>query len=221
MQGVDYTTLVAACHELQAHWVPSKVEQVYQRDRYTLCLSLRTVSQRGWLTISWHPQAARLCMGDAPPRLPDTFTFSDQLRHQLNGLALISIQLHSEWERVVELQFAKRPQDAKQWSVFVEIMNKYSNVILANAEGQIVTAAHQVSHKQSSLRAIQTGDRYTLPPKRFSSRPKREETFEDWQGKIQLVPKPLTKAMTQLYSGLSSALLNGLLERAKIPRQSA
>ena len=220
MQGVDYTTLVASCHELQTHWVPAKVEQVHQRDRYTLCLSLRTVKKRVWLIISWHPQAARLCIGDAPPRVPDTFTFSDQLRHQLNGLALISIQLHSEWERVVELQFAQRPQDSKQWSVFVEVMNKYSNVILANADGQIVTAAHQVSSKQSSLRAIQTGDLYSLPPKRFSSIPKSEETFKDWKENIQLVPKPLTKAINQVYSGLSSALLNMLLQQADIPVKS-
>lgn len=220
MQGVDYTTLVAACHELQAHWVPAKVEQVYQRDRYTLCLSLRTVNQRAWLMLSWHPQAARLCIGEAPPRVPDTFTFSDQLRHQLNGLALVSIQLHSEWERVVELQFAKRPQDSKQWSVFVEVMNKYSNVILANADGQIVTAAHQVSEKQSSLRAIQTGAPYSLPPKRFSSIPNSQEPFEAWKENIQLVPKPLTKAMTQVYSGLSSALLTELLNRANIPTTS-
>ncbi|MEM9135902.1 MAG: NFACT family protein, partial [Cyanobacteria bacterium P01_F01_bin.42] len=132
MQGVDYTTLVAACHELQHQWVPAKVEKIYQRDRYNLYLALRTVNSRGWLLISWHPQAARISLSDAPPRIPDTFTFSDQLHHQLNGLALVDISLRTSWERVAELKFAKRPQDPAAWSLLVEIMNKYSNVILLN-----------------------------------------------------------------------------------------
>lgn len=67
MQPVDFTTFTAACAELQADWLPARLEQVYQCDRYTIALGLRTLKQRGWLTISWHPNAARLCMGDAPP----------------------------------------------------------------------------------------------------------------------------------------------------------
>ena len=109
MQSVDVTTLTAICHDLQSHWLPAKVEQVYQKDPYTISIALRTLKKRSWLTISWHPQAARLCIGDPPPRTPDTFTFSDQLRHQLNGFALVNLKMISPWERVVNLQFAKRP----------------------------------------------------------------------------------------------------------------
>ncbi|WP_339461306.1 NFACT family protein, partial [Nodularia spumigena] len=72
MQPVDYTTLTASCSELRAHWLPSRLEQVYQRDRYTIAVALRTLKQRDWLEISWHPQGARICIGEPPPRLPDT-----------------------------------------------------------------------------------------------------------------------------------------------------
>ena len=33
-QTLDYTTLVAACHELASNWVPAKVEEVRRRHRY-------------------------------------------------------------------------------------------------------------------------------------------------------------------------------------------
>ncbi len=122
MQSLDVTTLITICNDLQTHWVPAKVEQVYQRDTYTICLALRTLKKRSWLTICWHPQAARLCMGDPPPRIPDTFTFSDQLRHQLNGFALINLNMISPWERVVDLQFAKRPGDELIWHNFYKKM---------------------------------------------------------------------------------------------------
>ena len=87
MQSFDLTTLIASCCELRQDWLPARLEQVYQRDRFTISLGLRTLKSRGWLDISCHPQAARICIGDPPPRIPDTFTFSDQLRHQLAGLA--------------------------------------------------------------------------------------------------------------------------------------
>ncbi|MFM7576966.1 MAG: NFACT family protein, partial [Microcystaceae cyanobacterium] len=70
MQSVDFTTLMALCRELQAQWLPARIEQVYQRDRHTLSLALRTLERRGWLTLCWHPQAARLCLEDVPPRSP-------------------------------------------------------------------------------------------------------------------------------------------------------
>lgn len=149
MQPVDFTTLMAVCHDLATHWVPARCEQVVQCDTTTLAIALRTLDRRGWLTVSWHPQAARLHLGDAPPKGQDTFTFSQQLKHQLNQLALIAITPLAPWERALDLQFGPRPGDPPQWHLYVEIMGKYSNVILANAQNQIVTAAHQVSDQQS------------------------------------------------------------------------
>ena len=115
MQPLDFTTLTAACSEISALWIPARIEQVYQRDRYTITIGLRTLKQRGWLEISWHPQAAHICIGDPPPRTPDTFTFSQQLLHQLNGLALVSCASVVPWERVVDLQFANRPGEPARW----------------------------------------------------------------------------------------------------------
>lgn len=72
IQPVDYTTLVALVSALQRDWIPSRLEQIYQYDRHTICLALRTLEKRDWLWISWHPQAARIHMGDRPPatRIP-------------------------------------------------------------------------------------------------------------------------------------------------------
>ncbi|MFE4107761.1 Rqc2 family fibronectin-binding protein [Almyronema epifaneia] len=221
MQPVDFTTLIAAGHELRSEWLPSRCEQVYQRDRYTLCIALRTLQQRGWLTISWHPQAARLHIAEAPPRLPDTFTFSQQLKHQLNGLALIKIEAIAPWERVLDLQFGQRPDDPAQWHLYVEIMGKYSNAILTTAQQQIVTAAHQVSEAQSRVRPIQTGDFYQPPPAITDPLPSLQETQASWQERISLIPGGLKKMMMQVYGGLSSALVRSLIEAANLdPSQS-
>jgi len=221
VQSVDFTTLTAACCELRSDWVPGRTEQVYQRDRYTIALCLRTLKGRGWLTLSWHPQAARICLGDPPPRTPDTFTFSDQLRHQLSGLALVDIKAIALWERVLDLQFAKRPGDPVSFHLYVEIMGKYSNVILTGADNLIVTAAHQVSAKQSSIRLIQTGQPYELPPALTASLPSLSESQERWQERVSLVPGALQRQLLKTYRGLSPALVRSMAKAAGIdPDQS-
>ena len=158
MQQVDFTTLTAAVRELQSDWIPARVESVYQRDRYTLALSLRTLDKRGWIAISWHPQAARIVLTDPPPRIPDTFTLSQQLRSVLGGLAMVEMEMVSPWERLVKLTFATRPGAEALYYLYVEPIGKYSNLTLTDADNLIITTAHQVTNKQSSVRTIETVD---------------------------------------------------------------
>ncbi|HEY9908518.1 MAG TPA: NFACT RNA binding domain-containing protein [Thermosynechococcaceae cyanobacterium] len=221
MQPVDLTTLTAIAAELRIDWLPARLEQVYQRDRYTLALALRTLDRRSWLTICWHPQAAHLCGGDPPPRTPDTFTFSQQLRHQVGNLALVAIAVIDPWERVLDLQFSRRPGDPVLWHLYVEIQGKYSNVILANQDNQIVTAAHQVSAQQSSVRPIQTGQPYEIPPGLTNPIPSLEEPFDRWRDRLRLIPATLKRVLPKNYRGLSSALAISLAQRAALdPEQN-
>ncbi|WP_448603563.1 Rqc2 family fibronectin-binding protein [Thermoleptolyngbya sp.] len=214
MQPVDYTTLMAACAELRATWLPARLEQVVQRDRHTIALCLRTLEQRSWLTLSWHPQAARVCIDAPPPKGPDTFTFSQQLRHQLNGLALVAIEAIAPWERVLDFRFARRPGDPALWHLYVEIMGKYSNVVLTTADNQIVTVAHQVSAQQSSVRPVLTGQPYEFPPGLTESVPSLTEPLERWQERVALIPGPLKRNLLKAYRGLSSALVLRLIAAA-------
>ncbi|HEY9881274.1 MAG TPA: NFACT RNA binding domain-containing protein [Leptolyngbyaceae cyanobacterium] len=220
MQPVDFTTLSAICHDLRVHWLPSRCEQVYQRDRNTICLALRTLDKRAWLTLSWHPQAARVHIGDAPPRTSDTFTLSQQIKHQINGLALVAIEPVAPWERAFDFQFARRPGDEPEWHLYLEVMGKYSNLFLTNARNQIVTVAHQVSEQQSSVRPVATGDIYELPPAIAGPLPNLQESQERWQERVSLIPGPLQKMLLKAYGGLSTALVRSLLVAADLSLES-
>lgn len=218
MQPVDFTTLAAVSADLRSHWLPARCEQVYQRDPYTLFIALRTLDARGWLSISWHPQAARLHIAPPPPKQPDTFTFSQQLKHQLGGLALTKIEPLAPWERALDLQFARRPDEDALWHLYVEVMGKHSNVILTTIDHQIVTAAHQVSEQQSSVRPIQTGKPYVPPPAIRGKLPALSESFEDWRDRVALIPGPLKKMLVKSYSGVSSSVASQLIAAAALSR---
>jgi predicted ribosome quality control (RQC) complex YloA/Tae2 family protein len=221
VQPVDFTTLNAACYELRTQWIPGRTEQVYQRDRFTIAIALRTLKKRGWLTICWHPQAARIHIGDPPPKIPDTFTFSDQLRHQLSGLALIAIDTIAPWERVLDLKFARRPGDPPIFHLYVEIIGKYSNVTLTDADNLIITTAHQVSEKQSTIRTIQTGQPYEIPPVLTGTMPSLREPQARWQERVSLVPGALHRQLLKSYRGLSPAVARSMAAAAGFdPNQS-
>jgi predicted ribosome quality control (RQC) complex YloA/Tae2 family protein len=214
MQQVDFTTLTAAVRELQSDWIPARVESVYQRDRYTLALSLRTLDKRGWIAISWHPQAARIVLTDPPPRIPDTFTLSQQLRSVLGGLAMVGMEMVSPWERLVKLTFATRPGAEALYYLYVEPIGKYSNLTLTDADNLIITTAHQVTNKQSSVRTIETGRPYEVPPSLTDPMPNLEESIERWIDRVSLIPDKLNQRLVRSYRGLSTILMNELITAA-------
>ena len=67
-EQLDFTTILACCRELATLWVPSKVESVVMADESAMALSLRAIDRHGWLHVSWHPIAARVCLGAFPER---------------------------------------------------------------------------------------------------------------------------------------------------------
>jgi predicted ribosome quality control (RQC) complex YloA/Tae2 family protein len=211
LQPIDFTTLAALREDLEQILLPARLEQVHQGDRYTVYLALRTVQGRQWLTLSWHAQAARICIGDTPPKQAEVFSFGQQILHQLGNLALVAIKFPVPWERVLDLQFARRPGDPVLWHLYVEIMGQYSNVILVNQEGQIVTAAYQVGQRQTRLRLVQTSSTYELPPSQISVPPNRSESQDHWRERLTLIPGPIGKTLIKVYRGLSSALVRDML----------
>ena len=94
---------------------------------------------------------------------------------------------------MLDLQFARRPGDPILWHLYVEIMGKYSNVILTDAKNIIVTAAHQVSSQQSSVRPIQTSQPYDYPPALLGDLPSLNESQARWQERVSLVPGALKR----------------------------
>ncbi len=214
MQSFDFTSLMAICAELRRQWLPARIEQIYQTDRYTLSLALRTLEKQRWLTLCWHPQWARLCLTNPPPKIPDTFTLSDQLRHQLKGLALIALDPVEPWERVLDLKIAPRPDDPPQYHLYLEIMGKYSNLILCDDRQQIISVAHQVNAQQSRVRTVLTGQPYTLPPTLLGTVPNRGEAYLRWQERLSLIPGSLKKQLVKNYRGVSPMVAQSLLAEA-------
>ncbi|GAQ80351.1 hypothetical protein KFL_000520210 [Klebsormidium nitens] len=219
LQPVDYTTLAASCFELETEWLPSKVERITQTDKHTVAIGLRTLEQNGWLYLCWHPVAARLCTGGAPPVSPsaDGFSFGEQLRQTLRGLALLEVGLPEKWERVARLRFGVRPGDPPVKDLYVEVMGRYSNVVLTSPQGEVIACAYQVGSKMSSLRTLQTGSQYVLPPPASGLSPTDVQTLDDWADVLVRVDQPTaSKSLVRAFRGVSPTLAAELVSKAGV-----
>ena len=136
-------------------------------------------------------------------------------------MALVSCACVTPWERVVDLQFARRPGESAVWHLYAEVMGKYSNVILTDSANEIITAAHQVSSQQSSIRPIQTGQPYELPPALTGTIPSLSESQERWLERVSLVPGAIKRCLLKSYRGLSPSLVQSMVQVAGLnPEQS-
>ncbi|EFJ52975.1 hypothetical protein VOLCADRAFT_78603 [Volvox carteri f. nagariensis] len=216
LQPVDFSTLVACCAELRSGWVPAKVEQVVMPDKTSLCILLRTPSGQGWLRVCWHPAAGRLTMmtqGSVPERgnASELYSLGEQVREALCGLVLVEVSLPAPWERVANLQFGVRPGEAPTRHLYCEIMARYSNVILASADGEVLAAAYQarkelgegVGGMLSSHRQVQVGRTYSLPPQLYGVPPSAAPSFDQWRDTLGR----LVDGFIRAFHGVSPALV--------------
>lgn len=216
MQPVDLTTLRALQQDLAQNWLPARVETLQQIDLWTVYLCLRTLKSRVWVLLSWHPQAARTHLCTPPPKAPDPFQFSQPLQRNLRGLALIDLRLVDPWERVLDWQFARRPGEPPLWHLYLEIMGRYSNAVLVDRQEMIFACGHGVSDRQSSVRPVQPGLPYQSPPALLEQPPSLQDSFEQWQETLSLIPGPVGKGILKSYRGVSGSLVQSMLHAAQV-----
>ncbi|GAB4218388.1 MAG: NFACT RNA binding domain-containing protein [Synechococcales cyanobacterium] len=209
MQPFDLTALRVVHGDLQRRWCPARLETVVQTDLWTLHFCLRTLTERGWITVCWHPQWARLHQGSPPPKQGDPFQFGQTLQ-RLRGLALVAMEQRDPWERVVEWQWAIRPGEAILWRLIIEVMGKYSNVVLIDPDQQIVACGHGVSERQSRLRPVQVGLPYDPPPPLTAHVPSLHTSLAEWQERLTTVPGPWGQRLLKQYRGVSRSLLESM-----------
>lgn len=227
----DYTTLAAAVEELQA-WLPAKCDQVVQVSAATLALGLRTATARTHLYLSWQQHAAGITR-DGPPAsrgaASEAFGFGEQVQAALRGQVLTAVALPARWERVVSLSFAGRLGQDASHVLYHEVQGRYSNLVLAaGEEGSIVAAGHQVGGKQSSLRQVQVGGAYELPPPGPGLDPDVHSLVADWQQVVvQQAAQPgkqpgsLSAALVRAFRGVSPALVRELCSAAGVAENAA
>lgn len=166
----------AMVHELQK-LVSGRVGRISQPFPNEVIITIRAQRHNFPLLLSAHPNYARIQISDMPyknPPVPTNFTMT--LRKYLEGAKLIKVE-QLENDRVVYLSFETRNElgDRMPLLLSIEIMGRYSNVILINqTKNLIIDTIKHIGPDQNRFRTLLPGVPYNKPPKQ-----KRLDPFTD------------------------------------------
>lgn len=152
--------------ELEAGALGAKVDKIYQPSREMLILAMRGKNMNNKLLISASANSARIHFTDYTvenPAQPPMLCML--LRKKLCGAKLSRIK-QIGLERVLLLEFDAHNElgDEIVLTLAVEIMGRYSNIILIDERGLIIDSVKRIDSDISSVRFILPGLKYELPP---------------------------------------------------------
>ena len=150
--------------EIEDNAINSRVDKIYQPNKDELILFLRSKNNIKKLFISSRGNnSARIHFTKYVPENPKVPPMLCMLfRKKLCGAKLISVRQPS-LERVLFLDFSAKTELAEpiKLTLVVEIMGKYSNIILIDSEEKIIDAVKRVDIQMSSKRLILPGAKYS------------------------------------------------------------
>lgn len=154
-------------NEISDFAVDSRVDKIHQPSRDELVITLRSREGSKRLLISCNADSARIHFTDFPPENPPKPPmFCLLLRKRLTGAWVTSI-VQEDLERILRINFSGTDElgDKVSYSLIVEIMGRYSNIIFVDKDNRIIDSVKRIDENKSQVREILPGLTYTAPPK--------------------------------------------------------
>ncbi len=154
-------------NEISSFALGSRVEKIHQPSKEELVFSLRSREGAKKLLLSARADSARVHFIQNPPENPAKPPMLCMLfRKHLTGGKIVDIKQDS-FERILTFKIENTNElgDAVTLSLIIEIMGRYSNIILVNDKGIIIDSVKRVDEEKSQVRAVLPGLKYVSPPK--------------------------------------------------------
>lgn len=144
----------------------ARVDKIYQPNHDEIVLLLRTRHDAFKLLMSARANSPRIHFTQYAPENPKTPPMLCMLlRKRLAGAKLADVR-QPQLERLLYLDFDATNElgDSVRLTLVMEVMGKYSNIILMDGQGIIIDALKRVDAEMSSQRLVLPGLKYELPP---------------------------------------------------------
>lgn len=163
---LDAVCLLGTVREIDARIVGGRIDKIYQPERDEIVLSIRLMHGGVKLLLSVGAGAPRMHFIETArenPAAPPMFCML--LRKHLQGAKIISVT-SPDMERmaIITCDTVDEMGVPSKKYVAVELMGKYSNIILYDAEGRILDAVKRIDGDTSGKRQVLPGLFYRMPP---------------------------------------------------------
>lgn len=213
---LDAVFLSALRTELDGQLRGMKIDKVQQPEADQIVLSLRGPGGSSRLLLSAGTGDARVHLTDASfenPASPPMFCML--LRKHLSGARIRSVT-QPPLERVADLALDcvdSLGENSKK-HLIVELMGRYSNIILTDQDGRIVDCLRRVDTLMSELRQVLPGLFYRLPPAQDKRDPLKitDGEFSDLLNRAP-ADREADKWLLETFTGLSPLVCREIVSR--------
>ncbi|MBQ8026964.1 MAG: NFACT family protein, partial [Clostridia bacterium] len=214
--ALDGLTLSFLRKEIADAAVGCRIEKVHQPSREELVLILRGRNGAHKLLLSAGANSPKIHFTDFPPENPAKPPMLCMLLRKHLTSALLTDIRQIGLERALFLDFDATNEigDHVKFTLCIEIMAQYSNIILINEDGIILDAVKRVDSETSSRRQILPGMLYKMPPKQNKPDLTDAEPIEIAKSAAEKDGKTASSAILASVQGLSPIVCREIVSRA-------
>ena len=191
-------------NEIAQFAIDSRVDKIHQPSKDEIIINLRSRQGSKKLLLSCNADAARIHFTEFPPENPaKPPMFCLLLRKRLAGAWVTDIE-QDNLERILKINFSGTDElgDKTNYSLIIEIMGKYSNIIFVGKDGKIIDSMKRVDENKSHIREVLPGVTYVAPPKQDKLNIFTDD-IEKIREKIAQSRKGMYKAVMEAIKGVS------------------
>lgn len=191
-------------NEIAQFAIDSRVDKIHQPSKDEIIINLRSRQGSKKLLLSCNADAARIHFTEFPPENPaKPPMFCLLLRKRLTGAWVTDIE-QDNLERILKINFSGTDElgDKTNYSLIIEIMGKYSNIIFVGKDGKIIDSMKRVDENKSHIREVLPGVTYVAPPKQDKLNIFTDD-IEKIREKIAQSRKGIYKAVMEAIKGVS------------------
>ncbi len=213
----DACMLRAVLNELSSQFPEAKIEKVYQPANDEIDLLIHYGRATARLLFNVGPNAPRIQLTDVAKENPKVApAFCMLLRKRLTGAKIVSVE-QPNFDRIARLKVVGYDDMGYAVDMYIvcEIMGKYANFILLDANDKIISAIKMVDFAASEIRQILPGLKYEYPEISNRLSPVNSSR-EDFFRALFAFDKTRTveKFITSTYSGVAIQIARELAHRA-------
>ena len=214
--ALDGLTLSFLRKEIADTAVGCRVEKVHQPSREELVLVLRGRNGAHKLLLNAGANSPKIHFTAFPPENPAKPPMLCMLLRKHLTSALLTNVRQEGLERALFLDFDATNEigNPVKFTLCIEIMAQYSNIILINEEGIILDAVKRVDSETSSLRQILPGMLYKMPPKQNKPDLTEISSFDAAASASEKDGKTASSAILASVQGLSPIVCREVVSRA-------
>ena len=213
----DACMMRAVLSEFTAQFPEAKIEKVLQpqNDEIDLVVHYGRASRR--LVLNVGPNAPRLQLSDIAKENPlKAPMFCMLLRKYFLGARIVGVE-QLGFDRIAVFNVACYDEMGfpTEKKIICEIMGKYANLIVTDAEYKILTAMKIIDFAASTVRQVLPGMKYQIPAKADKLSPLEIDEAAFFEKLAQFpAERTVEKFITTTYSGIATQIAHELCARA-------